>query len=219
MPYTVEQKIKLLVLWDILCRQTDENHALNTDEIIAMLAEKGICVVRKVLAQDIALLNENGYEVMSYKKKYHYYYVASRVFDIAEITMLADVIKASKLTSTQKSMLIAKLSETNGKYALQNYTVPNTPKRSNSYIVYSVDAIERAIAEDKKISFKYFSLDHQAKRIYRNNGNRYTVNPVATVWNKDNYYLLSYSDGNSDIRTFRIDRMTDRKSTRLNSSH
>lgn len=34
-----EQKIKLLVLWDILCERTDENHALNTDEIIALLAD------------------------------------------------------------------------------------------------------------------------------------------------------------------------------------
>lgn len=123
MPYTVEQKIKLLVLWDILCRNTDETHALNTDEIIEMLAEKGISVGRKVLVQDIDLLNRYGYEVLSYKKKYHYYYVASRVFDTAEIAMLADVVKASKLTSTQKSTLITKLSETNGKYALRNYSL------------------------------------------------------------------------------------------------
>ena len=26
-------KIKLLVLWDILCKNTDENHAMNADEI------------------------------------------------------------------------------------------------------------------------------------------------------------------------------------------
>lgn len=209
MPYTVEQKIKLLILWDILCRNTDEAHALNTDEIIEMLAEKGISVGRKVLVQDIDLLNRYGYEVLSYKKKYHYYYVASRVFDTAEIAMLADVVKASKLTSSQKSTLITKLSETNGKYALRNYSLTNAPKHGNNYIVYSIDAIECAIAEDKKISFRYFSLDYQAKRVYRNNGNRYIVNPIATVWNKDNYYLLSYNDKSTEIRTYRIDRMTD----------
>ena len=31
-------KIKLLVLWDILCKNTDEDHALNTDEISELLA-------------------------------------------------------------------------------------------------------------------------------------------------------------------------------------
>ena len=31
-------KIKLLVLWDILCKNTDEDHALNTDEIANLLA-------------------------------------------------------------------------------------------------------------------------------------------------------------------------------------
>ncbi len=34
MAHDSEQKIKLLVLYDILCRLTDEDHALNTDEII-----------------------------------------------------------------------------------------------------------------------------------------------------------------------------------------
>lgn len=34
-------KIKLLILWDILCKYTDEEHAMNTDEIIAALKEKG----------------------------------------------------------------------------------------------------------------------------------------------------------------------------------
>lgn len=48
MAHTTEQKIKLLVLYDILCKNTDEDHALNTDEIIAMLAEKNIKVARKV---------------------------------------------------------------------------------------------------------------------------------------------------------------------------
>ena len=92
---------------------------------------------------------------------------------------------------------------------MRDYSVSGTPKRSNHHIIYSIDSIEQAIAEDKKVSFKYFSLDYQAKRVYRNNGNRYDVNPIMTVWNKDNYYLLSYNDKSTEIRTYRIDRMTD----------
>ena len=105
-------KIKLLVLWDILCKNTDENHAMNADEIREELAKRGISVMRKVVATDIAALNKYGYEVLSYKKKYYYYYVVSRPLETAEVVMLADVIKASKLTSTQKNIMIEKLSGT-----------------------------------------------------------------------------------------------------------
>ena len=58
-------KIKLLVLWDILCKNTDENHAMNSDEIREELAKRGISVMRKVVATDIAALNKYGYEVVS----------------------------------------------------------------------------------------------------------------------------------------------------------
>lgn len=42
-------KIKLLVLWDILCKNTDETHALNTDELSELLALRGLNVSRKIL--------------------------------------------------------------------------------------------------------------------------------------------------------------------------
>ena len=35
-----KNKIKLLVLWDILCKNTDENHAINSDEIRGELAKR-----------------------------------------------------------------------------------------------------------------------------------------------------------------------------------
>ena len=57
-------KIKLLLLWDILSKNTDENHAMNADEIREELAKRGISVMRKVIADDIAVLNEYGYEVL-----------------------------------------------------------------------------------------------------------------------------------------------------------
>ncbi len=105
-------KIKLLVLWDILRKNTDENHAMNADEIRAELEKRDITVIRRVIAHDIATLNEFGYEVLSYKKKYTYYYVVTRLLETAEVVLLADVIRASKLSSLQKKALVEKLSDT-----------------------------------------------------------------------------------------------------------
>ena len=66
MAHDSEQKIKLLVLYDILCRLTDENHALNTDELIEELGKQGIKASPRVLTRDIELLNSHGYEILSY---------------------------------------------------------------------------------------------------------------------------------------------------------
>lgn len=67
--------------------------------------------------------------------------------------------------------------------------------------------IERAINENKQISFLYFNYDEKHKKVYRKNGNRYTVSPAFMVWNKDNYYLLCFSKGHDDIVTYRLDKM------------
>lgn len=213
MAHTTEQKIKLLVLYDLLCRLTDENHALNTDEIISLLAEKNIAVSRKILLQDIALLNEYGYEVLTYKKKYHYYYVVNRHFDSAEIAFLADAVQASKLSATQKQTLTNKLMTTMGDFQATELTAAarfgTMPKRNNRHIIYTIDTLKQAIADNKKVSFKYYSLDYQKNKVYRNGGKRYFVNPLVVVWNKDNYYLVCYYDKHDNTVTYRIDRMAE----------
>ena len=73
MAKNTDSSIKLLVLYDILLKSTDEEHALSTNEIIEELKERGISVSRKVLPSDIDLLNKYGYEICSYMKKSRYY--------------------------------------------------------------------------------------------------------------------------------------------------
>lgn len=55
MARTTEQKIKLLVLYDILCKFTDETHHLTTSRLVDMLNRKGIDVSRKAIPDDIKL--------------------------------------------------------------------------------------------------------------------------------------------------------------------
>lgn len=73
MAKNTDSSIKLLVLYDILLKSTDEEHALSTNEIIEELKKRGISVSRKVLPSDIDLLNKYGYEICSYVKKSRYY--------------------------------------------------------------------------------------------------------------------------------------------------
>lgn len=74
-------------------------------------------------------------------------------------------------------------------------------------MIYNVDAIERGIEENKQISFLYFDYDEKHKKVYRKNGDRYMVNPAFMVWNRDNYYMLCFSNGHDDMVTYRLDKM------------
>ncbi len=56
-------KIKLLKLWEMLSRETDEAHPLTTNEIVKRLEEMGIRCDRRTVTMDIDMLNECGYEV------------------------------------------------------------------------------------------------------------------------------------------------------------
>ena len=63
MPNLNSRKIKLLKIWEILNRETDESHPMSTQTLIGKLAAIGIEVDRKVLYSDIKLLNDFGYEI------------------------------------------------------------------------------------------------------------------------------------------------------------
>lgn len=210
MAKNTDSSIKLLVLYDILLKSTDEEHALSTNEIIEELKERGISVSRKVLPSDIDLLNKYGYEICSYVKKSRYYYAVHQLFDTAEITMLTDVIKASKLTDSRKETIINKLYSTIGMYkdtATDNIIFLETKKYGNSSIIYNIDAIETAIKQKKKVSFVYFHLDENKNKVYNKDKKRYVFNPLSLIWSKDNYYLLCYDDRHEGTSRYRIDKM------------
>ena len=49
------------------------------------------------------------------------------------------------------------------------------------------DCRRLAIENNKKVSFEYFDFNSKHERVYRRNGKRYFVNPLATIYDDDNY--------------------------------
>ncbi len=78
-------------------------------------------------------------------------------------------------------------------------------KAFNERIYINVDTIHRAIAEQKKISFKYFDYDLKKQKKYRD-GIR-TCSPYAFAWDDERYYLVAYYEKYNSISNFRVDRM------------
>lgn len=207
------QKIKLLKLIELLRQETDELHPLSTNEICNRLGAMGISCERRTLTKDIALLNEQGYEVMWCRVgKEKGYYIADRSFSVPELKILIDAVQAANFITEKKSAeLIDKIAALGGSHQADilqsNLVCFNTRKHSNETVYYSVGYLEDAIQQQNKVLFRYFDLDEHGEKIYRRDGHRYVVEPVALVFHEDNYYVVVYSAKHDSTANYRIDRM------------
>ncbi len=205
------QRLKILRIWDILRTESDEDKPMTTNELIDRLQDEGIPADRKTIYSDIALLNENGYEIMTSRGKGNGYYVIDRPFDAAELKILVDAVRSAKFITEKKSKaLIDKLAEQAGDYRadiLKKGVFFDVVKLRNEEIFYNVNCVNEAIQRGVKISFLYFELDTKRRKNYRRNGERYLISPIATVFNDGYYYLIGYTDKYESTVNFRIDRM------------
>lgn len=207
------QKIKLLKLIELLRQETDEKHPMPTNEICRRLGEMGISCERRTLAKDIALLNDQGFEVMwAWVGKEKGYYIEDRSFSIPEIKILMDAVQAAGFITEKKTKdLIGKIADLAGSHRAEvlksNLVCFNTRKHSNEAIYYNVGFLEDAIQQNKKVIFYYYDLDENGEKIYRRGKHHYIVEPVALVFNEDNYYLVIYSAKHDNTANYRVDRM------------
>lgn len=207
------RKVKLIKLLELLRQHTDEQHPMTTNQICAAMDEMGIPCDRRIVTQDVIALNELGYEIMAtmigHEKAY---YVEDRNFSVPELKILIDAVHASSFITEKKSQeLIEKIAALAGSHRAEvlkrNMVCFNNRKHSNEKILYAVDTLEEAILTQKKVIFLYFDLDENGERVYRRGGHHYVVEPIALVFNEDNYYMMCYSSRHDSTSNYRVDRM------------
>ena len=207
------QKIKLLKLMEMLQQDTDEFHALTTSEIIRRLGEMGISCERRTVGKDVALLREQGYEIMNELKGHeNSYWIADRSFSVPELKILMDAVQAAHFIPGEKTdELIGKIAALGGSYRAELLTgnLVRFPvhKHSNQAVFYNIDTIEEGLLKKQRISFRYYDLNENKEKVYRKEGGRYQTDPVALVYDDNNYYLLGYSRKYRKVITYRVDRM------------
>lgn len=206
------QKSKILYLAKILTEQTDEEHPLSMAEIISELSKLGIPAERKSIYSDFEQLRVFGLDICSIKSRTTKYFVNSRSFELPELKLLVDSVQSSKFITKKKSMeLISKIekltSRENAKKLQRQVFISNRVKTLNEQIYYNVDKIHDAIAANKQITFKYFSLNVDKKKVYRKDGGLYTESPVSLTWDDENYYLITYKEKYDSYTHYRVDKM------------
>ncbi|MBO7184792.1 MAG: WYL domain-containing protein [Oscillospiraceae bacterium] len=207
------RKVKLIKLLELLRQHTDAQHPMTNSQVCAAMDEMGIPCDRRIISQDVAVLNDMGYEIMvtmiGHEKAY---YVDDRSFSVPELKILIDAVHASSFITEKKSNeLIEKLAALAGIHQAEvlkrNMVCFNTRKHSNEKILYTIDTLEEAILTQKKVIFLYFDLNENGERVYRRGGHHYVVEPVALVFNEDNYYMSCYSSRHDSTSNYRVDRM------------
>ncbi len=208
------QKLKMLYIIRILEEYTDENHPITTRELIEKLALYDVEAERKSIYDDIARLQDYGYDIIKKENRNGGgYYLGSRDFELVELKLLVDAVQSSRFVTERKSReLIGKLEKLVNKHDAKELHrqvyVAGRVKTDNESIYYQVDAIQKAIAENKQIEFVYLEWNAKKELVPRRE-EKYLVSPWILMWQEEKYYLVAYDHNSQSLRHYRVDKLKD----------
>ena len=213
MPRSFNQKLKPFYVMNYLLENTDEEHTVSVNQIIAHLEAQGISAERKSIYSDIEALQVLGVDIERVDSgNYVGYYVASRTFELPELKLLVDSVQSSKfITHKKTASLIKKIEKLASIHEAQllnrQVFVKNRIKTMNESIYYNVDEIHNGISKNKRIQFLYFEETVSGERNYRHGGAYYVVSPFALTWDDENYYMVAYDSDARMMKHYRVDKM------------
>lgn len=211
------QMKKIPLIYQMLARETDDEHGLTMTQIIEKLAEQGIEAERKSIYRDLGVLSDCGYDIVKRKGKPMTYALGQRQFEAPELLLLVDAVQSSRFLTERKSRQLIKkikgLTSAHQAEALDRHVhVERRIRTQNESVYYNVDAIEEAIQRKRKVGFRYFKHDVRKARVYRTDGDgkakTYRETPVHLVYSDGYYYLVAFNDKHDDFVRYRIDRMS-----------
>lgn len=204
------KKLLILLILDVLQRNSDENHHLTQQEILRLLeAEYGVVCDRRSVKANVLDLVDMGYDINMDDG----YYIASREFEDAELRMLIDSVLFSRhISLAQGKRLIEKLEKQSNKYFRAKVShvraLPDLNRTENKQVMIVLDTLNDAIDQGKKVRFMYNSYGTDFK-LHPRRKEKYLVNPYQMVANNGRYYLVGNIDKYDDLNHYRIDRITD----------
>ncbi len=213
----INGKLRPLYLLKILQERTDEEHSLTTPQLCEILKnEYGIDnTFRTTIKSDMEVLQRAGFSIQETRSKQNHYSLIHRDFEVPELKLLIDAVLSSKVISKAKAdQLIEKLMKLAGPYEARklkrNLVTDGRAKTDNEQTFLIIDAINRAINENKKIRFKKVDYSRSKRRVLHNKGEEYVFSPYSLVWDGDNYYVVGFSDKYQSVGSHRVDRIYQR---------
>ena len=213
MPGERVQRIKLVKIVELLRQESSEENPLRTSDIVEKGAGMGVFVDKRTLSKDVDFLNSQGFDIKTRTVGHQRaYYIEKRDFSVPELKILIDAVQAASfITDSQTKEFISKIADLGGsrksEILKENVVCFNTTKHTNESIYQNVSELEKELNEKKQASFYYFDRNEDGEKVYRKEKKRYVVEPMALIFNDDNYYLMTWNAKYEGITNYRVDRM------------
>ncbi len=217
------QKIKILHIVDILRKHSDETHPINANQICEMLSARGITAERKAIYNDIEELCLYGYDIVKSTSP-RGFFLGEREFEVPEIYLLSDAVRAAKFISAKKSReLIEKLDSMLSTYQVKQREkgiyIDAGGKCDNEEIYYTIDCISNAIEQKRKVTAVYHTKVLGENRELGTMTKEIKLSPYALTWQGDHYYVIGNYEKYDNLIHLRLDRMKNVRQTQEDARH
>lgn len=229
--YTIPPKKMIIInIIDILKKYTDMDHKLTQAEIVDILKKEYMMDVdRKTVKRNLMNLLEMGIDIeyteinkmvpnkktgMLEETSFCTDWYMTREFSDSELRLLIDSLLFSKnVPYTQCKELIEKLKGLSNIYFDKKVkhicNLPDNQPR-NKEVFYTIDLLDEAISQSKKVSFTYNSYGID-KKLHPRREEPYIINPYQMVATNGKYYLICNYDKYDSVVNYRIDKITNIK--------
>ena len=212
--------IRLMLLRDYLQANAGKNRVVSRKQMETYLTEKGCPVEKKTLYADLAILESEFGMQLEYDPHKKGYLLLNPPFESHELRLLVDCVQAATfITQEEAAAITAKIKRLTDE---ENRALLNRPavvmdriQRIEDSVVRKADLIHQAIAENRKISFRYFRYipnrgEHKKYIQADDVCDLFIINPRSLVWEQGTYYLERYrNDDYYHVYRFEVGRMTD----------
>lgn len=205
-------KLKLLYLKEIFEKYTDEEHVLNSAELVEKLEQEGITCERKSIYKDIDVLIDYGVDIIKTRTPRNGFFLGSRLFETAEVRLLADAVQAANFITPKKTKLLMKkierfVSYPEAKKFVGQVYMENRSKCSNEEIYYNIDTLNKAIRDNKKVRLNYCRRKMDSRFGAAQETKEFLLSPYALIWSNDHYYLVANNEKYDNLMHLRVDRI------------
>lgn len=192
-----------LYILNILKKYTDQDKHLRQKEIVQLIKDSfKINCERKAVARNIKYLIDAGFDIRNEKG----YYIVDQQFNDCEVSLMINNILYSKyIPKNHRNSLIKKLSSLASKSFQANLNYNKIIKNSccqNTQIFYTIEILNQAMMENKKVKFHYNSYECD-KKLHPIVKEKLTIMPDKIIISKGLPYIVS----NNNL-SFRIDHIT-----------